>query len=85
MSIILPRVHRTPDIWVVMEQHRTGFQMLTPRAKRWAARYKEADSEDEFEKMIWVPTAVGSQIMEDLSNETGLNILLDDWEEPISD
>jgi hypothetical protein len=84
MSIILQGIHTAPDIWVALQQHRTGFQMLTPRAKKWAAEYREPESSD-LDKMLWVPSPIGSEIMQDIEHQTSLNVLLDDWERPIND
>lgn len=82
---VLFRAHTAPDIWAIVDAHRIGFQMLTARAKKWAAEYQQPDNTTDFNNMLWVPTPIGSQIIQDIQDETSLNVLLDNWEEPIRD
>lgn len=75
MGHVLP-VHPNPDIWAVTVQGRTGFQMLTPRAKKWAMSFKDTKPED-VENILWVPSHIGEALINELSTDTSLNIILD--------
>jgi hypothetical protein len=81
MSTCLNNMHPAPDVWVLVHPdipHLTGFQMLTPRAKKWALTYKEADSPSEVDDMIWVRSEDGVEILQDITNKTRLHVLLDE-------
>jgi hypothetical protein len=82
MSTFLYGAHSHVDIWVLTPHSNpsiTGFNMVTPAAKRWASRYKEVSDPQELEGMIWVDGKLAGQILQDLANgHDNLDILMDE-------
>jgi hypothetical protein len=79
MATIVHDFHPSPDIWLAMhlEAGRSGIQFLTPRAKRWAAQYKEIEDPAELDHMIMVDDRLVAPILHDIAHDTSLHVLFD--------
>jgi hypothetical protein len=81
MGTFLPGVHTSPDIWAILRPDRTGFTLLTRRAKAWAVTYNDSNAPTPLDSMLWVSTPIGSQILQDIADKTDLNVLIDNMED----